>query len=317
MSIYPYPSKEEVYEQYITNNLGSNETGKALQISGGLVLKLLRRYDIPRKKSGSQIKYHANHNFFSTWSENMAYCLGFITADGHVWEKRPFLTIGISNRDQYILEFIRNNVSPDTIVRPSNDKVQVNIYSKQIIEDLKKLGVTHDKTFNLKIDFDIPEEYWGDYLRGVFDGDGSIYLSKFRKNSKDYYYSTIVSASRQFLEYIKNRLGFGNIRIVRKKYFELQFSQSNSLKLFNIIYKNSDCFKLLRKYEKFLKINSNYNFWTKEEDDIVINHYDNLKELQKLLPKRTKIAIECRIRKYQHEGRINYKRRRNRDRRDN
>ena len=34
------------------------------------------------KKSGRQQKYFANERYFSKWSHNMAYCLGFITADG-------------------------------------------------------------------------------------------------------------------------------------------------------------------------------------------------------------------------------------------
>lgn len=301
------PTKEEIYELYVKQNLGTVPTSKKLKIGRSKLTKLLKEYNIPIKKPGSIKKYFANDNFFSEWSKNMAYCLGFITADGHVWKNRPFLTIGISDRDKYVLEFIRDCISPDTLVRHTvRNKVQINIHSEQIHKDLSNLGIKNDKTFGLKIDFEIPEEYWGDYLRGIFDGDGCIWQTIFYKGGKEYYYSSIVSASRQFLEYIRNRLGFGRIGIVRKKYFELVFNQTLSLCLFDIIYKNQESFRMLRKYEKFLEINKTYFLWTKEEDAILLINLDKKKkELIQLLPNRTWQSIITRKNNKKREIRKN------------
>ena len=145
----------------------------------------------------------------------------------------------------------------------------------------------------MKIDFDIPVDYWGDYLRGFFDGDGSIWKTIFRKNAKPYYYANFVSASVKFLENIRDRIGFGTIRAIRKKYFELKFNQRQCLELYKIMYANEHGFRLERKHRRFLKIDIKYKFWTKEEDEILFQ-YSSKKDLIKLLPDRSWESIKVR-----------------------
>jgi len=249
-------TKEKIYELYITQNLGSKKISEILNISPTTVIKLVKKYGFEVKEKKRPVKYHANHDFFATWSNDMAYCLGFIAADGHVWKERPFLNIAVHKQDIKVLEYIVKNISPTTKIRENKNMVQVCIHSQKIWEDLKRYGISHGKTFNFQIDFDIPEEFWSDYLRGFFDGDGSIH----RKTYKDkinylVFKSSIVGACLQPLEYFKNRLGFGNIRLIRNKYYELGFNQQETIKLGNLIYKDKDSFRMERKYEKFKLIN--------------------------------------------------------------
>lgn len=295
-------AKHLLYQTYIIQKNNIPKTAKLLKISRNSVKNLLNKYNIPIKSSGAQKKYYAIDNFFKKWSSDMAYCLGFISADGHIWKNRPFITIGLSSKDDYILTYIRDCISPTSRIRYSKNHVQINIHSVEIHKDLVKFGVNNGKTFNLDINFNIPTKYWGDYLRGVFDGDGSIWSIK---HGKEYYYANIVSASKNFLEKIKYKLGFGLLRIVRNKYFELRFNQSDCIKLFKIMYKDPNCFKLLRKYNRFLAINKNYFYWTIEEDIYLINNYNNKNTLTKKLSNRTWLAIQARKRKLKNEGRIN------------
>lgn len=292
------PSKEELHQKYIIENLGAKKTAEAFGVKRHIIRKLLIKYDLPSKSTGGQIKYVANHNFFSTWSHEMAYCLGFIAADGHVWKNRPYLTIGISKKDRYVLEYIVKNVSPDTKIRPTRNNIQINIYSKQIHKDLSTLGIKNNKTKNLNIDFNIPDEFFGDYLRGFFDGDGCIWVHK-KPRQKDYYYANIVCMSEKFIDYIKNRLIFGK-KYKRKTrngndYFELKFNQIECIKLFDIMYYDKNCFKLQRKYDKFLKIDIQYHKWSKDEDEILKTFFHNKEKLISMLPKRTWSAIDSRI----------------------
>jgi hypothetical protein len=291
--MYIKPSKEDIEKYYVIQNLGSKPTGKILGISPGTVRKLVKEYGFIVRPKINPVKYHANHDFFSSWSHEMAYCLGFITADGHVWKGRPFITIGINKKDKDILEHIRDCISPTSKVRHSKEIVQINIHSPQIWSDLKKYSVTNDKTFNLKVNFDIPEDFWGDYLRGYFDGDGSIFECQYHNKIKKCFRSSFVCASKPFLDYIQKRLGFGYVRTTRKKYFELSLSQQNTIKLKDIIYKNKDAFKMQRKYNKFLLINHMPNCWKKEEEKILLSSND-ISILQEKLPNRKLTAIKAR-----------------------
>jgi len=288
-------TKNELYELYINQNLSSIQISNIKNIGKTTVLNYLTKYNIPKKSSGSQIKYHAIDTYFNTWSDDMAYCLGFIASDGHVWKNRPYITIGINKNDILVLNFIRDRLSPTSKVRISQDKCQLCIYSKQLHKKLLTFGIDHEKTFNLELPKKIPNKYIAHFLRGFFDGDGSIWKTNFYKGGKDYYYSNIVSASQQILIDFQNYLGFGNLRKVKDKYYELTFSQTDCLKLFNIMYKDAK-FKLDRKYNKFLLINNKYKFWSKLEDDIIISYLNqrDTKNLITLLPNRSPKAIQAR-----------------------
>jgi len=289
-------SQKELYDLYIKQNLSSTQISKTKKIGRTSVLNYLEKYNIPKKSSGSQIKYVANDKFFTKWSFDLAYCLGFIASDGHVWEKRPYITIGIHKKDIEILNYIKNNISPQSKIRISKNKCQICIFSKKIHTKLLKLGIDHKKTFNLKLP-KMPKKYISHFIRGFFDGDGSIWKTNFYPGGKDYYYANIVSGSKQILDDINNYLGFGRVNKIKNKYYELKFNQKDCIKLFNIIYSNCD-FKLIRKYNKFLAIDkdSKYKFWTKHEDKIILKHINkrDTKHLLNMLPGRNLKTIQAR-----------------------
>lgn len=287
-------SKKELYNLYIVQNLGSKEISKIKNIGRTTVLNYLDRYNIPKKSSGAQIKYVANDSFFDKWSTDLAYCLGFIASDGHVWKKRPYITIGIHKKDIAILEYIKDKISPESKIRISKNKCQICIFSKHIHKKLIKLGIDHEKTFNLKLP-NIPKKYISHFIRGFFDGDGSIWKTNFYPGGKDYYYANIISASKPILEDIHEYLGFGNVNIVKNKYYELKFCQTDCIKFFNTIYKDAP-FKLERKYNKFLQIDSHYKLWTKAEDDVILKQINSrkTKNLVSMLPNRNLATIQTR-----------------------
>ena len=308
-------TKKELYKLYIKDGLSSKQIASIKNIGSTTVLNYLKKYDIPTKPSGSQIKYIAINEYFDTWSNNMAYCLGFIAADGHVWKRRPYFTIGIHKDDVQVLNFIRDEVSPTSKVRPSKDQYQLCVYSKKIHSSLVRLGIDHKKTFNLKLP-KIPKKYIPHFIRGFFDGDGSIWKTNFRSGGKDYYYANFISASKNILQDIRDYLGFGRLNKIKNKYYELKFCQSDCIKLFAIIYKEAT-FKLERKYNKFLLIDKQYHFWTKHEDDIIIEHLNerNTKQLISLLPQRNYKAIQARknyLRKLHNDTSTNSKNSKNR-----
>jgi len=287
----PDINKEELYECYIVQNRGTKSLAEQFGVSRGYITKLLKQNNIPMKPKSGWVKYRANHDYFSQWSHNMAYCLGFITGDGHVWNSRPFISVNIKASDKYVVEFIRDQISPESKVRYSNGMVQMCIQSPQIVADLEKYNVNHDKTFNMKIDFDIPNEFWGDYLRGLFDAEGSIWRTKFSKDGKPYHHCNIATASKQMAADLLKRIGFGYTRIVRGKYFEWKCCQLDAVKLYDIMYKDQNCFKLLRKFNIFEEIDIDYCWWSDEENKIIRQYIHDIEKLKELLPNRTESAI--------------------------
>lgn len=53
-------------------------------------------------------KHNVNENYFDNWSPNIAYILGFITADGYNSYRGLEITVNV--KDISVLEFIRNEI---------------------------------------------------------------------------------------------------------------------------------------------------------------------------------------------------------------
>ena len=127
------------------------------------------------------IKYNINESFFKEWSYPMAYTLGFWYADGNMnsLDKTQGKRISFSSQDKDILIKIRELMKSN---HPIYKDSKWNCYNliisrKQLWDDIFKLGGRPAKSLVNKFPV-IPNRYKSTFIRGYFDGDGSIYLSK-------------------------------------------------------------------------------------------------------------------------------------------
>ena len=122
-------------------------------------------------------KYSVNHNFFKEFAPQMAYLLGWWFSDGSVSKNLKQISIHINNKDKEILNLISQTLNNNRPIKEYNNSSYLVIQSKVLANDLIKLGCIPNKS--LKIEFpNIPESLVSHFLRGFFDGDGSIYFNK-------------------------------------------------------------------------------------------------------------------------------------------
>lgn len=124
-----------------------------------------------------------NEKFFSQInSNNVAYWIGFIAADGTISIKKHKLSFGLSIKDKDQLEKFKATIGCQNVITErdtlcTNGKryrsCYLSIYSEQIISDLLQYGIEERKSFK-DIDFlsFIPEQYKFSFICGFFDGDG-------------------------------------------------------------------------------------------------------------------------------------------------
>lgn len=227
-----------------------------------IVKNYLKKFDIYWSRN------NVVHDFFDAWSSDMAYILGFVTADGNVHKKRAYLFVEVSRKDEYILEYILSKVHTEGKIYhyEHNDKrtgktyysSKIGIFSKQIKESLTKYSIFPNKTGKHRINFHIPEEFVGDYLRGFFDGDGSIFKAK-DENTK----TTFACQSINFLEDIRKLTQLTGSLDIKGKPPKLTFGLNESFALKEILYKNEG-FSLSRKKDRFDDMSIKYRVWTPE-----------------------------------------------------
>lgn len=133
------------------------------------------------------------------------------------------------------------------------------IYSETIYNDIIKLGGKERKSLDVKFPH-IPRKLIPDFIRGLWDGDGSIYYC----DQKKAYVSSYSSSSGEFINklYLTLKDNIPNLDGSLKKYnneYSLRFSTNDTVRLKKFIYQESIERRLMlkRKYDLFLKT-SNY-----------------------------------------------------------
>lgn len=150
-------------------------------ISIPTVYKYLYQMNTPmRDLHTSHLKHKLNNDYFSSISnQETAYWAGFIAADGSVASNS--LRIGLALKDKEHLELFSKHLESSAPVSVhhynKNGNANFEVCSRQIILDLGKIGIVPRKTTILTWP-NLPYHLLRHYLRGYFDGDGSISFSK-------------------------------------------------------------------------------------------------------------------------------------------
>lgn len=167
------------------SGLSTYDVAEKIKCSQTCVLNCLKQHNITRRSTSSyNIKYITNLNFFDKIdNEAKAYFLGLLYADGnnYIRGKHSYeISIKLKEEDSYILEKLKNYLSPMTELKLVKDKITNNnhilfkINSKIISNQLTDLGCVPNKSLVLKFP-EIKEDLIFHFIRGYFDGDGCIY----------------------------------------------------------------------------------------------------------------------------------------------
>ncbi|WP_099355222.1 LAGLIDADG family homing endonuclease [Fredinandcohnia onubensis] len=225
----------------------TSEIAKLASVTPRYIRKILSEHHVELRPFGSwKRQYTLNEHYFKKWSNNMAYILGFILADGCI--SGATQTVTISQKEPEILEKIKIELGSNYPLQ-QNKKTGVfllNLNSKILKEDLINIhGITQNKSLTVPFPH-VPDEYIHHFVRGYFDGDGNIY-------SRGYLIS-FVGGSLEFMKGLNKILDQKSFepRIVAKgKFYRLYISGRKTVKEFyNWIYKDEEIY-LKRKYDSF------------------------------------------------------------------
>lgn len=212
-----------------------------------------------------------NKNFFKKWSPEMAYVLGFFMADGYLFtSKGGGKYFAIQIKDKNLLISIRSVLNSEHKISKRIHKKDNSVFyrfqigSYEMYNDLNNLGIKENKTYRLELP-NIPNEYFGDFVRGYFDGDGNVWIGEIHKNRKTQtlvIHTVFTSCSKDFLvslyEKLKEKDILGGGVSCKNNAFCLKYSINDSLRLYDLMYNNlgDDLFLPRKKdvFEKFIKL---------------------------------------------------------------
>lgn len=121
-------------------------------------------------------------------TQEKAYVLGIIASDGNISNNLGNMRIALNETDSDILEKIVFSMNYKYQVKHYTSKhvhktgestiinnARIDITNQKFIKELLKYGITPAKSNTMDFRFDlIPEKFLSHFLRGLWDGDGSI-----------------------------------------------------------------------------------------------------------------------------------------------
>lgn len=269
---------EDILKVYTEHSEGKSlpKLAKDYNISIESLRIVFGRNNLPILKFCKTPKYYFDKKedyFDCIDNEEKAYLLGFIMADGSIdrsnTSKTPELRISIQSKDRNVLDILSQKICPSkpVIIRNKRkvnwkDTANFSVISEHLCSSLERWGVVPRKSYK---DLNIPNinsDLIRHFIRGYFDGDGSIVKSiiKDNRNRLPYAYERFTvtfSGSHTLLIDINNFFVKEGIiskkvnRVKNKKHSCLVYASHIDLqKMFDILYKDSSIF-LKRKYEKF------------------------------------------------------------------
>ena len=211
---------------------------------------------------GGKRKYQINKYYFDDInSEEKAYFLGLLYADGSNRPIRGEVNLTLQEKDYYLLVKLNNIINP---MRPiinitqnilKNQIFRMYINSKYISNRLNELGVFENKTFKLRFTKFLDENLWSHFIRGYFDGDGSISINK--KKSAFIQFIGTESLINDILEILVNNCNVNYVKIrlnhnnANNNIRTISFGgNGNAKKIYKYLYKDAQTY-MLRKKNKF------------------------------------------------------------------
>lgn len=187
----------------------STEVGKIIGVSSTFILDVVDKFsDIDHSRT-KRIRKHKtlNEQFFDVIdTEEKAYFLGLMYADGNVKKTLTAARITLQEGDKSILDKFSLAVYGTVILtyRDNSTNGVKNTYelcmnSSYIAQALSKLGCVPAKSLVLKWpEWLVDPELQRHFIRGYFDGDGSIHLG----SNKDHQYGCNITSTMDFCKRI-------------------------------------------------------------------------------------------------------------------
>lgn len=196
------------------------------------------------------------------WNADLAYCVGLIATDGCLYNDGRH--ISFVSADIQLVELFKSLLKLSNRIgfkkSGSSEKKCPNIQFGNVgfYNWLFKIGLTPKKSLTLG-PLDIPQEYFIDFVRGCFDGDGSIYsYMDPRWANSHMFYISFCSASKVFVDWLRKQLTkivgiHGHISATNGLY-QLRFAKAESIVLIKKMYYRKQIPCLERKREKIMGI---------------------------------------------------------------
>lgn len=250
--------RESTIQFLLDNDISLVKTAKQLQLDRGTITKWARDAGIDILPCGAKKINETIFNNIDT--EQKAYWLGFMYADGWVMDTNS-VGLGLKKSDINHLYKYKSFLSYEGNLYEGKNSASLQFRNKKISVDLQRLGCIPRKS--LKLTFpttnQVPVELVNHFIRGYFDGDGSI------TDPKKCSFGCTILGTYDFLTELCNVIELPKTYNINKtkNIHSVQLAGDNARKVLSFMYDESTIYldrKMKRYKEHIIKYSNRQNY---------------------------------------------------------
>jgi intein/homing endonuclease len=236
-----------IINDYMSNRLTIKSLVKKYKFDRSTLAAIFCQYNIEESRRKTKVD---DSYFERIDTEHKAYWLGFLMADGYNNQKDGKIEITLKSSDRQMLDLFNNDIQSDYKI--SDKKIgaynacRITVRSRQMSDNLAAHGCIQKKSLILKFP-DIRDDLVPHFIRGYFDGDGSI-------TSREKSYNFHIVGTKDFLEKCRGYIGLSNTKLDHKgESYDLRYGgRKNAETIYEYLYEAATIF-LERKHTEFIK----------------------------------------------------------------
>lgn len=199
---------KDIVDSYLRGE-SSPKIGKRYGVGHKVILRVLHELNIPVDQKRLVRKYSLDEHYFDDIdNQNKAYILGLLYSDGSNNPNKSTVSLALQEEDGYILEVIRRELksgrpleyldysSKHDFGYNYKNQYRLVFYSSYICCQLSNLGVVRNKSLKITFPKFLRKDLLPHFIRGVYDGDGSIYRSY--RNDNNLPITVTITATNSF-----------------------------------------------------------------------------------------------------------------------
>lgn len=262
--VFTKEQEDSIIYDYVVLKEGRKKIGAKFGVSDSKILNILKKHGVHIRsiQEANSSRYKINEDFFTSQNENMAYLLGLIASDGCISNTDNQIYIELKREDKDLLIKVNNLLQNEREVKDYetgrgylNSKIY--FYSSKIKKDLRDYNIVPNKTYSKDFKFPnmLQKQYYWDFIRGYFDGNGSTVNAggsirwQLDTPSEDMANKICAFLNENDIAATIEKLPKVNIVIYRV----YAYNKTNAKKIFDFLYKDKTIF-LQRKKDKFISL---------------------------------------------------------------
>ncbi len=206
---------DDLYDLYVLKNQSAEEIANHFECGKTTVLKNLKAGNIPVRKASPPRKAYARcvpPEAYRAWTSDLAYAVGLITSDGCLI-KHKVSVVKLVSTNLEIIELFLGCLQADSSVSVHEQQGKGNRKMAYVVEFsdrffrafLESIGLMPQKS-NILGSLVIPDEFFFDFLRGAWDGDGCWSVMRNGNGNERLSYAKLTSGSSTYLEWVQRKI---------------------------------------------------------------------------------------------------------------